>query len=489
MKKTTVLVTGCSLTEGWMCCRAHQGNPALWICIAMLWFMAGCTEEIVMLPPVTENSLVDPSIQPKVLFTYPANATEGPFNVYSPVWTNSSYPHFILQFNKLILSSSIASTSVYCTGFDHPTIVEVIAPGGSSSTLALNVQAFNIVDVSSSRKTYYRVGTTYTVTVDSTIHDINGNRIERPYSFSFQPEPYFRLLDHFLLRAQSLPQGDSVDALVQPWLKFNGPVEPRMFGSIQLTPAPNGKWTYQTADSLTIQFVPDSGLRMSTSYSITVPQEMEDVAGNQLRQAVALRFHTFPFAVTAYSYLVRDTLQYLGIPFSFSATGLMDTVTFRSAFTISPPVDGILSMSPTYCTFTPVDNFAPATHYTIGISSRLRSLYGDSLSAPVAINFSTPPFHVLYTLPVDGSRNSSPGSPIRVECNGRIDTTTVHSAFIIVPSMSGRFEFYGNVFYFIPTSSVSANTTFHVEISTALHARGGYPIAAPYSFSFTTGVN
>ena len=449
---------------------------------AMIALLSGCTEEVVMLPPVTENNLVDPSIQPHVLYSYPPDRGEGPFNIYSPGSGNAGYPHFILQFNKLILSSNILSTSVHCTGFSQPAVVRVIE-SGSYGTLALNVQAFTVFDSGSYRKKYYRVDRIYTITVDSTIHDINGNRLENGYTFSFRPEPYFRILDHFLSR-------DSVIALVDPWLRFNGPVDSQMFSSIEIVPRPVGTWLYETDDSLTVQFQPDSGFRMGTTYTLAVPEGAKDAAGDQLRTPLSIRFSTYPFSVSEYNYsVVGDTLTYLASPFEFLANGIIDTASFRSAFMIDPSVDATLSVFSHGCSFSPLDNFAPATRYVIRISNQLRSVYGDELSPPFEKIFTTRPFQISSTSPSGGSLNVPRNQGIRVSTNGRIDTATVRAAFSIVPRMSGRIESYSSEFHFFPDTLLPANTAIRVEISQTLQARGGYSLAGPYSFSFTTGAN
>ena len=45
--------------------------------------------------------------------------------------------------------------------------------------------------------TYYKVAQVYTVTVDSAVHDIYGDYFGTSGSFSFTPEPYFRVTDTY----------------------------------------------------------------------------------------------------------------------------------------------------------------------------------------------------------------------------------------------------------------------------------------------------
>ena len=85
----------------------HPKIGALFLsAIGLLMFAAGCKETTTVNSP--PDNLLDPNVKPVVLYTYPPNNGVGPFNVYTR-GVNGQQPHFFLQFNKLMITSSFTS--------------------------------------------------------------------------------------------------------------------------------------------------------------------------------------------------------------------------------------------------------------------------------------------------------------------------------------------------------------------------------------------
>jgi len=105
--------------------------------VVMMW-MTACDDTVVNNSITYEGgSLTDPNIMPQVIFTSPAPNSVGPFEDIFNGGDGYYYPHFIIQFNKLVnngvfvvmvfgddlsLSGPI-SGAITIEGFDEPTVV------------------------------------------------------------------------------------------------------------------------------------------------------------------------------------------------------------------------------------------------------------------------------------------------------------------------------------------------------------------------------
>ncbi|MFC2072820.1 Ig-like domain-containing protein, partial [Chloroflexota bacterium] len=77
---------------------------------------------------------------------------------------------------------------------------------------------------------------------------------------------------------------------------------------------------------------------------------------------------------------------------------------------------------------------------------------------------------------------------IQVTFSESMNTTSVESAFSILPTVSGGFSWTDNVLTFIPGGNLTYNTTYTVTINTAAQDLAGNPLAEDYIWSFTTMV-
>ena len=61
------------------------------------------------------------------------------------------------------------------------------------------------------------------------------------------------------------------------------------------------------------------------------------------------------------------------------------------------------------------------------------------------------------------------------------------AAFTFSPAVTGTLSYTGNTATFTPTTTLEPNTIYTVTVSTALEDRAGNNLAAPYTWTFTTG--
>lgn len=435
------------------------------------------------------ESLSDPAVHPRVINTVPPKNGVGPYNLFNPAdgWFK---PHFVVHFNKFMDPYSVSERSVVCEGFDRP--VRVILHreyqyGFGKSALYTDILEFDIIDsVYYGPKMIYDVGRSYTIVIDSTLQDINGNRLSQKHSFTFTPEPNFRVLAVYPRDGQTLL---SLSYYTYLGVSFNRPVGQNILSFVQLSPQPAGRWIINQYDSLGIYFAPTSGLSFNTNYTITMNQGGQDKKGNPLQQQTVSRFATPPFQVMTASPPNGTSYVNLFSSVSASFTGIIDTGTVRSSVTILPTIAGYFSAYESGFYFQALNGLRSTTTYSVSISTGVKAKDGTPLSAPYSFSFTTQPFLVTYTSPSDGQNNISRSSSIQIGFNAPVDGPTGQSAFSISPSIAGSLNSYtgSNSIYFYPSSQMSAQTTYTVTISTAMKSAGGDSLYSAYSFSFVTG--
>lgn len=435
-------------------------------------------------PPGGTGSLTDPAIQPKVIYTFPPQNSEGPYDqLYQ------TYNQLEVRFNKIMDRASVIHG---VTLSSLHTIIRLDTTNMSS----LGEDLFLMYPVDSPRYYGYvrwRIGETYSFGVRSTARDVNGNYLTPSYSMTFHPEPYFRIREEY-------PPDGSVDVIASAYigLVFNSPVDTSILSEIEISPLIQGRWVVSQYDSVYVYHQSYVPLGNNTSYSITVSANAHDKAGNQLPQQFTTSFTTAPF---------REASEYpadgsVDVPPTGTIyvrfTAPIDTSTIRSAFSIAPAVDGIFggyySNSDAFY-FTPSPQFLSDTVYVIKIDTSLRSSTGTRLVSEHQFSFKTAPFQISWTVPDDGQPGFPRTQSILISFNARLDTATVRTSFSLQDS-TGRnvpgifnLSLYGGPigFTFYPDPILSPKALYIATISTNLRALGGSRLKSPYTFSFTTG--
>lgn len=272
------------------------------------------------------------------------------------------------------------------------------------------------------------------------------------------------------------------------------PVEGTTF-DFPLTPTP--LWLVYLNDArLDARFPPSYQIyypyfKVAQRYTVTVGASASDIYGDTLGTAVSFSFTPEPyFRVTNTYPMDNDTgvsPLYPSATIRFNAP--IDTGSAKGSFSISPPVAGN-----TYVYFgdwgfywsPPSDNFlASETRYTATIAASVKDVNGDQMTSPYSFSFTTAAYGVTGVYPTGNGVSTT--SSISVYCNFLVDSTSIIPSFSINPSVSRNLTYGGSSFTFTPSTSLAANTTYTVTISTGLRAKNGTPMKNPYTFSFTTG--
>jgi len=447
--------------------------------------LAGCDDS-----PTGSSSppnWIDPRIAPQVLATYPLDGGTGPFELFIP----GSYlaPHFIVQMNKAINRFEFRPNWFTVQGFDRPVTVfllqsfEPYPERQRTPDPLVGVMALGVVEgfQGSAR---YRIGRTYTVTVETTLEDATGRHPDQPYSFSFQPEPFFRV-------TSVLPEdGDEqVHPSTNLLVRFNSAIDSTTFASIQLSPPSPGNWTLPPYDSTAASFVHVDPFPYDTQYSLRVRQDAADVDGNRLQEEFVSQFHVVPFKVVSNEPPIGQVDIQPTSVIAVVTSGPYDPTTVQSAFSIEPAVAGSFTTDWSRFTFQPHMPLAVATHYTVRISTALRAADGTPLAAAHTFSFTTDHFRVVNTWPYDRASEIPRNVQIVVNCNLTTDITSAAAAFSISPPVAGAIEPgpQGFAFTFRPQMLLAPLQNYEVTISTGLQSYRGDHLPAPNRFVFRTG--
>lgn len=441
------------------------------------------------------GSLSDPSIMPKVIYTYPPQNSVGPYEFFyiSLGWiyerSSSIYYYFPVymsqfqvRFNKYMDISSIRRSIAMSSPLGDVRIDTnyILSIGG-------DVFFINPVDTNGTRMSRWRIGQNYTFTVSSNARDINGNALQPSFGMSFMPEPYFRVRDIYPVNGATKIATSNSNIV----FSFNSAVDTSIRSLIQISPPVFGQW-YLSYDSMSLSLGYPS-LENATTYTMTIGTNAHDTYGNHLLQPFVSSFTTLPFGVS-YTYPANgSTGTGLTDQIDVEFTSGLDSSTIRSAFKIHPSIAGqfYLNYSSSSFQFSPLNEYVFDTVYTVTIDSSIRGSDGSKLAAPYNFSFRTAPFRVSYTYPYDGSSNNATSSNIQVTCDALIDSASVSSSFVLFDSsnvaVAGIFTIYSNSFSFTPTVLLKPNAFYRATVSTGLRSKQGKTLASPYSFSFMTG--
>jgi Ice-binding-like/Bacterial Ig-like domain len=151
--------------------------------------------------------------------------------------------------------------------------------------------------------------------------------------------------------------------------------------------------------------------------------------------------------------------------------------------------------------FTPMANLAASQPYTATISVAAQSAGGIPLAAPVGWGFttgitsnSTAPT-VIATVPISAAMDVPTNSNVTATFSKAMDPSTIVATgtFTLAvfgtggAAVQGTVQYAGTIATFTPTSALTAATEYTATISTAATDLTGNALAAPFSWSFTTG--
>jgi hypothetical protein len=422
---------------------------------------------------------------PKVLASYPGNATTGPFDTYTPN-VNNVKAHFSIRFNKPMDKTTFTTSKIKCTGFDVPVNVTVLYDSSEDELLGFSVVK-KATDSTANHKMAYRINATYTVTLDSSIADIQGYHLGKIYTFSFTPELYFRVVSF------SYSDGDTlIPANLEVF--FNSRLTPQIQSALSISPSLTNAWTLNASnDSCSAMCNVFGKVVPSTLYHVAVAASASDNYGNAIHAVATKSFQSPALQVETNKFPDGINSVNLATQFYLSFNYPMDTASVRAAFSFAPVSDINLSIGQNRLSFNAPNDFLPNTGYQLQLSTHAKTLSGYNMPVPISISFHTAKFSYNH-VPADGASGVQPRSVIEIVFTGAINTDdNIDNAITVTPAFSHYVKVdqdypgKSNHVYYIPQYPMAYGTKYTIRIDTTIHSIAGYTIAHPDSFSFTTG--
>jgi Big-like domain-containing protein/WD40 repeat protein len=303
---------------------------------------------------------------------------------------------------------------------------------------------------------------------------------------------------------QPLPDAPNV-ALITTGLavEFTEPVEMASApDAISFEPAVEGSVSWSGS---TMIFTPREPLALLASYTVTIGEGIRDLSGNRMTDLPA----PFTFETTGPPEVVEtvpaDGASDVALdgPISVSFSTLMDTASVEASLRVRPAFAHELRWSGLLLEIVPDQQLETDREYQVTIGEGAFDVSGVALEAPATLRFRTVSSGLgpSVLVPADGTDGIAPTSPIAVIFDRAVDpeSATADGLLTITPQVAGSLAVVDDngdepadpsdalVLRFVPSGPLPANTTFEVELGTAITSLSGAGLAEPVTWSFTTG--
>jgi hypothetical protein len=170
---------------------------------------------------------------------------------------------------------------------------------------------------------------------------------------------------------------------------------------------------------------------------------------------------------------------------------IADKISCENAFSLIPEVDGAFEWSTDGKTmiFTPSENLAYGTEYTVTIGMGAANLIGIPMESEYTWAFVTEPMPTIWVVDYNPKGEGVPiTTQINITFSSPMNITAAETAFSISPQVDGQFLWSdtNTTLTFIPVSSLAYSTTYNVTINFSASDVHGFPLAHDFSWEFTT---
>ncbi|MGA7160227.1 MAG: Ig-like domain-containing protein [Bacteroidota bacterium] len=360
-----------------------------WFCFLSLAVYAGCDTSSSV---DNNNNVATPTYAPTVVWTDPLPGAVGPYIMssdntvrirFSDLMNTRSVIHgvSISPSNETVFIDTNKAIPVEGTTFAFPltpTPVWIVALADPliNARFPVGYQIYN---------SYYKVGQTYTITIDSLAEDIYGDYLGQTVAFSFTPEPYFRVTDTDPLNY------DTAVSPIYPYItiRFNALIDTSTArSSFTLSPSVSGNASfYYGSWGLSWTLPSNAMLSSATAYTVTIGTSIKDVDGHVPPSPYSFSFTTAPYMVT--SAYPNESGVSTNSDIYVYCNCLIDSTSAAPAFSINPAVNGSLQVNGSSLTFIPQSVLSSNTQFTVTVSAALRAKNGTGIKSPYTFSFTT----------------------------------------------------------------------------------------------------
>jgi ketosteroid isomerase-like protein len=247
-------------------------------------------------------------------------------------------------------------------------------------------------------------------------------------------------------------------------------------------------------------FTPSALLAAGTLFTATITTGAKDSAGAALAANFAWTFTTaVPPTVVSTIPANGATAVAVNAPISATFSRAMDPATITSAtFTLTgpgtTPVAGTVGYTGSVATFTPTTVLTTSTLYTATITNGAKDPTGASLAANFVWTFTTAaPPTVVSTIPINGATAAAVNTAISVTFSRAMNPATINEATFTLAGpgatpVVGVVAYSGTIGTFAPSAILATGTLYTATITTGAKDPTGAPLAANFTWTFTTAV-
>jgi len=350
--------------------------------------------------------------------------------------------------------------------------------------------------------------TVYTATVSTGAKDLAGNPLATSYSWSFTTAT--NAAPPTVIATSPVDSATNVPVNFKLTATFSKAMDPLTISGTTFTLRQGATNVVGVVilDVLTntAAFTPAAPLLASTVYTATISTGAKDLGGTALAANYSWSFTTAASAVAPTVTATAPINLATNVPINVKPTATfsramdpttMSTTTFTLAQNATNVV-GVVSLDvlTNIATFTPAAPLLANTVYTATISTAAKDLGGTALAANYSWSFttaaaptitSTTPFNLATNVPINVKPTATFSSAMDPTTISATTFTLAQGASNVVGLVS--LDALTNTATFTPTLPLLANTVYTATISTAAKDLGGTPLAASYSWSFTTAVS
>ena len=168
-----------------------------------------------------------------------------------------------------------------------------------------------------------------------------------------------------------------------------------------------------------------------------------------------------------------------------------------STVLINPLITGAITVNGTNVMFDPITPFDPSTPYAVTLTTGVKGVAGNALTAPFSWSFTTgtipdtmPP-DVNATSPLNGATNVSTSSALMATFTEPVNPTTVTAATFMLKDgannpVGGNITTNGAIVTFAPSTPLNFSTTYTATLTTGIKDLSGNAMASFRTWSFTT---
>ena len=231
----------------------------------------------------------------------------------------------------------------------------------------------------------FKVAQAYTISIDTSAQDIYTNHLAAKTSFSFTPEPYFRVTDTYPIKN---------DTAISPLyasitVRFNANIDTSSIRpAFTISPQPLGNVNFYSGSwGFYWYLASDNMLAPETKYIAMIAASAKDVDGHAMPSSYSFSFTTAPYMVSS-AYPTGKGVS-LSAAIYVNCNFLVDSTTMALSFSINPVVAGKYQYSTSSFAFLPTSPLTPNTTYTVAVSKNLHAKNGTPIKNAYSFSFTT----------------------------------------------------------------------------------------------------